>query len=279
MRPLLTSSFRYATVWALVAGGYSVLAVLKEASAYSAYADVPASIEAILTFALGLLLALRTNVAHQRWWEARTLWGTLVNASRNLAVKAKTLVTAPDSEHAELGEQISRFAETLRESLERPVTAAARTGGKGEPESHEASRVAGRVYAILERWRREHHLTTETVWMLDREARQLLEVCGACERIRRTLPPPSYRKLVLASVVLYIVSLPWGLAETFGWWTVPVVALATLLSVAVERTAHDVEQPFGESEDDLDLAAICATIRGDMSQILGANRLDDAQIR
>ena len=37
---------------------------------------------------LGALLVLRTNAGYERWWEARKLWGGIVNQSRNLAILA-----------------------------------------------------------------------------------------------------------------------------------------------------------------------------------------------
>src|SRR5262245_3165530 len=37
---------------------------------------------------LGLLLVLRTNAGYDRWWEARKLWGGIVNQSRNLVISA-----------------------------------------------------------------------------------------------------------------------------------------------------------------------------------------------
>ncbi len=38
--------------------------------------------------ALGLLLILRTNAGYDRWWEARIVWGGIVNQSRNLVIGA-----------------------------------------------------------------------------------------------------------------------------------------------------------------------------------------------
>src|SRR5262249_51666227 len=35
---------------------------------------------------LGLFLVLRTNAGYDRWWEARRLWGGIVNQTRNLAL-------------------------------------------------------------------------------------------------------------------------------------------------------------------------------------------------
>jgi ion channel-forming bestrophin family protein len=47
---------------------------------------VPVTPYEILGAALGALLAFRTNAGYERWWEARKLWGGIINQSRNLAM-------------------------------------------------------------------------------------------------------------------------------------------------------------------------------------------------
>src|SRR5581483_8268121 len=47
--------------------------------------SVPVGPYQALGAVLGLLLVLRTNAGSDRWWEARKLWGGIVNQSRNLA--------------------------------------------------------------------------------------------------------------------------------------------------------------------------------------------------
>src|SRR5271163_2845917 len=52
--------------------------------------------------AIGIIVAFRNQSAYARWWEARTLWGALVNNSRSWA-RQVTTVMMPLSE-AEAGE-------------------------------------------------------------------------------------------------------------------------------------------------------------------------------
>src|ERR1700756_5545748 len=59
---------------------------------------VPDSTVAILGTGLTILLGFRTNSAYGRWWEARPLWGALVNSSRSLARQAVSF-----TEHSEDG--------------------------------------------------------------------------------------------------------------------------------------------------------------------------------
>jgi putative membrane protein len=46
---------------------------------------VPGLPVSLIGAALGIILGFRTNSAYDRWWEARILWGALVNSSRTLA--------------------------------------------------------------------------------------------------------------------------------------------------------------------------------------------------
>jgi putative membrane protein len=46
----------------------------------------------LLTFVISTLLVFRTNSAYERWWEGRKLWGSLVNSSRNFAMKIDAIL-------------------------------------------------------------------------------------------------------------------------------------------------------------------------------------------
>src|SRR5262245_36297672 len=60
----------------------------------------PVGFHEVAGVVIGLILAFRTNTAYARFWEGRTLWGGIVNDSRNLA---RIL-----DRHAELSEAESR---------------------------------------------------------------------------------------------------------------------------------------------------------------------------
>ena len=45
---------------------------------------VPLSVPAIMGTCISLLLAFRTSQSYDRWWEARKVWGAIVNDSRSL---------------------------------------------------------------------------------------------------------------------------------------------------------------------------------------------------
>ena len=58
------------------------------------FAKLPLSIATILGSALAIFIAFRNNSSYSRWWEARTLWGSVLNASR---VYTRLVITFTDS--------------------------------------------------------------------------------------------------------------------------------------------------------------------------------------
>ena len=81
-------------------------------------------------------------------------------------------------------------------------------------------------------WQAAGELSDERLWVLDSEARILLDVCGACERIKTTLPSVSWRFFTRQSILAVLILLPWGLVESFGAWT---IVLTILISYVGDR--------------------------------------------
>src|SRR3546814_12751991 len=62
-------------VWDVAVTAFHMMTPIKE----------PPLPTALFGTAIALFMGFRTNAAYARWWEARTLWGALINASRSLA--------------------------------------------------------------------------------------------------------------------------------------------------------------------------------------------------
>ena len=63
--------------------------------------SIPISVPTILGTVISLLLGFRSNQAYDRWWEARHIWGAIVNDSRSLARQlSRRALWPPDKETA-----------------------------------------------------------------------------------------------------------------------------------------------------------------------------------
>ena len=216
---------------------------------------------AAISVGLSVLVVFRNNAAHDRWWEARKLWGQLINDSRNLALKARAHAQPTAEECGRLARLIAGFAEALRQHLHGVVGIRSVPGFESEPADfpHAPGYIAGLIHELLDRWNRQGRLR-DTVWVLDVHARALMDICGACERIRNTPLASSYRALLRWGIALNVLFTPWALAPIMGWWDLPVLAIAFGFLLGIELTAEAIENPFGREEDDLPLDIYCRTI-------------------
>lgn len=225
------------------------------------------------TLILGVLLAFRNKEAYERWWEARKLWGQLVNDSRNICLKTAKLFGSDETVRAEVRRIVVGFPVSLKNHL--------REGGKlqelagfehdSESPSHVPAHLAGRAFALIQAARRDGQLNDFDALLIDPHVRAYMDICGACERIRTTPIPLSYRALLRHGTVLYLATTPWLIAYELGWWAPPVMALLAYFLLGVELTAEDVEEPFGSDRDDLMLGTYCETIRKSADEILGTS--------
>ncbi|MFA9193737.1 bestrophin family ion channel [Flavobacterium sp. FBOR7N2.3] len=58
--------------------------------------NIPIAIPTIVGTIISLLLAFKSNQAYDRWWEARIVWGAIVNDSRTLMRQVITFYKDPD---------------------------------------------------------------------------------------------------------------------------------------------------------------------------------------
>lgn len=255
--------------WSLIVGVYAVIPVVV-GDPWEGQLDVAPLIDAGITFAFGFLLVFRMNRAYERWWEARSLWGTLVNVSRNLAIKTREIAGADAIERAQMRKLIVGFAYALKKHL-RAGAVLREVPGFAEAEDdprHVPSYIAGQVYTIFAAWRTADRITGEELIVLDSESRVFMDVAGGCEKIKNTLMSQSFPVLVRQALVVYFLYIPWSLAPDMGWLAVPVSILLSYFVIGAEGVAHHVERPFGEEEDHLDLEAICASIDVTVTEIL-----------
>jgi ion channel-forming bestrophin family protein len=219
---------------------------------------------------LGVLLAFRNKAAYDRWWEARKLWGQLINDSRNLCLKAVALARPDPDDRVRLGRLVVGFAVALKNHLRGRRGLKYVPGFETDPADprHAPAHLAGRVFGQLREWRAAGRISDIDYLTLDPHARALMDICGACERIKSTPVPLSYRALLRHGTILYLISAPWFLTGEYGYWAVAVVALLAYFLLGTEMTAEDVEDPFGRDGDDLELAAYCETVRKSAEEIL-----------
>jgi ion channel-forming bestrophin family protein len=220
--------------------------------------------------ALGFLIGFRNQHAYDRWWEARKLWGQLINENRNLCLKVRSLPGIEADDRGAVCRLVIAFAEALKDHLRRADgsdDAAAEMEKKGEW-THRPSQVAAALVDTVARWQREGHIDGWGVLWLDGQVKCLMDICGACERIRNTPLSSSYRALLRHGIAIYLAIAPFYLIEDTGLYGFPMFILAAYFLMGIELVAEEIEEPFGPGGDNLPLERYCATIATSVNEIL-----------
>ena len=232
-------------------------------------------VHSLIGFVLSMLLIFRTNTAYERWWEGRKLWGSLVNNSRNLALKLQALL-GPEAtaDRAMFRSLIVNFVVAAKEQLRRGVTAESlQSAGTHRVEDflqarHVPNRVLAILYTEVARLQKAGRLSGEQLLFLNAELQSFADNLGACERIRKTPIPYAYSLFLKKIIFLYVFTMPIGFVLDYGYWAVPIVAFVFYAFASIEVIAEEIEDPFGTDSNDLPLDAICDTIRSNLDEIL-----------
>ncbi|MFL6305279.1 MAG: bestrophin family protein [Candidatus Sulfotelmatobacter sp.] len=282
-RPLLALlALDVAVAAGYVFGGWTWLAV----------PDVPLSIFGAV---IGVIAGFRNSSAYSRWWEARTIWGAVVNHSRSLARQVLTMITTPRPDlslHRDLEESKRRlvllqiaYVHALRNHLRRTPILPELTGLIPEQDIDCLKNQDNIPLAI-------QHMQAELIseckqlgWIdeirwatLDQTLSSLMDCQGASERIKNTPMPRIYDYFIRLFISIYCVLLPVGMVASLGLWTPVGSALVGFMFLSLDRIGRDLETPFENLPQDVPLTAISRTIEINLKQMMGENSIPEPSV-
>ncbi|GIV37914.1 MAG: membrane protein [Cyclobacteriaceae bacterium] len=233
------------------------------------------ALHSLLGVVLGLFLVFRVNSAYDRWWEGRKLWGSMVNSTRNFALKLSAYLPAADGENRNwFAAMIANFVYASKEHLRGGVLMEeleipeATIKEKIREARHKPNIIAGLMYARVNKLYREGRLTGEQFFVLDKELKEFIDIIGACERIKNTPIPYSYSMYIKKFVFTYVITLPFGFVTTFKYLTIAAVLLITFVLLSVELISEEIEDPFGKDVNDLPTDELAGKIKENIREIL-----------
>jgi putative membrane protein len=229
----------------------------------------------LLGIVLGLFLVFRTNTSYDRWWEGRKLWGSLVNNTRNLAIKINSFIVKGDMEQRVwFAQMICNLPIALKEHLRGRVNVAdldlidEATYKKMEEVKHVPNRIISMMYDRCTELYKDNKISGDQFIILDRDLKEFSDIVGACERIKNTPIPYSYSMYIKKFIFIYLLTLPFGMVTVEEYLTIPIVLLITYVLLGVELIAEEIEDPFGKDSNDLPTDELAIKIKEGVREIL-----------
>jgi putative membrane protein len=249
---------------------------------------IPLSVPMIMGTVISLLLAFRSNQAYDRWWEARTVWGAIVNDSRTFSRQVLSFI-----DNSYDAEDIGHFRERMirrqiawcyalsqslrgldaREGLDRHIP---------KREVSHVCRYTNVPMALLELHARDLSYALKQGWIneyqqvqLDQTLSRLCDEMGKCERIKNTVFPATYSLYIHFALNFFILLLPFALIEYFGLVEVPMVVAIAASFLLIEKMAIHLQDPFDNKPTDTPMTLISRNIERDLKQMLNDHHVPE----
>ena len=279
--------------WILQIEGWNILFFLIYGTAvcalysYYEYPSFPASEISVLGIAVAILLGFRNNEAYNRYWEARTAWGDLMNYSRNFASQVIGYIQPPKEQereqqivldiHTELIYRQLAFLNALRLQLRQEETWEEIKPFLSDTEFEKLNTAVNRA-TILNHWQSQRLKELYKSGWIEQEAyvyglmvtiKEFFAAQGRCERIKSTPLPRQYGFFTKSFVWIFVLLLPFGLVQNLGWGTLPIYIVVATIFTITELIGSRTEEPFERKLEDVAMSSVCRKIEIDMRQQLG----------
>jgi ion channel-forming bestrophin family protein len=234
-------------------------------------AEFPALPLTLLGSAVAVYLSFRNTTAYARWWEARTLWGAMVNASRTLAREALTMLPERAGAVAVVHRQIA-YVHALRQHLRRQAPwdeLSARLPADEVERLRGVTNVPNAIHACTGTLIADTKPDPILLTALARTLSDISNAQGGMERIKNTPLPQQYATYPAIFTHGFCILLPLGLVETLGLYTPLGSTVAGFLFLALLQIGNDMQNPFENLEDDVPLTTLTRGIEIDLRDALG----------
>lgn len=256
---------------------YAVVIGIADQYSFLANISIPIGATAVIGTALSLLLAFRTSQAYERWWEARTVWGSIVNDSRTLVRQVVQFVPSNNKNEIEAfaNRQII-WCYALGESL-RKLPFSQKVQAYIDDQKITDKNVPNAILNQHSNALSNLGISEFKQIQIDATLSRLCDAMGKCERIKNTVFPKSYSLLVHFLIYVFATLLPFGLEDKYVAVEVFLTTLLPVVFIAIERTAIILQDPFENAPTDTPVTSLATTIEINIKEMIGNNDLPDQE--
>ncbi len=242
----------------------------------------PTIIPAILGPALAFFIVFNNNHAYDRWWEARKIWGSLVNDSRSWARQIVYYLSSQNTEdHLEIEDAKTRvihrhigFLYALKSSL------------RSDDKKHYRKYISNEEFTEVEMHSNKHNaiLNLQSKDLKDFVARgwingfefldlnkmliRFSDEMGMSERIKNTVFPTTYTYYTFLAIWVFVICIVTIFDETIGIWSVIFGIIIGYVFLVIHFIGLAIVNPFDPIPTGISLDQITRAIEIDLLETL-----------
>ncbi|NMH29083.1 bestrophin family protein [Flavobacterium silvaticum] len=267
---------------------------------------------AMVGTAAAFIIGFKNTQTYNRLWEARQIWGAIVNQSRSFGMMTRDFVDADaetirqiiyrhfawltalrfqlrekrawensDKPHFKEYRKIYRVPE-WEDKLEDELSLYVSDEELKKVLTHKnrATQLIALQSAQFKKLKGEGKISGLEYIELELMLSNLYEQQGKCERIKNFPYPRQFASLTLFFVWLFVGLLPFGmlnefakLGEIYVWYTIPFSVFVGWIFTTMDKVGEATENPFEGGANDIPMASMSRTIEIDMREMIGETEL------
>lgn len=237
---------------------------------------IPVSIGTFLGTAIALLLSFKLAQSYDRWWEARKIWGAIVNDSRSLVMQLKHFTDTKNIQviRTMAYRQIA-WCYALSRALRKQDPLSAISEFLTDVEMEALAEEQHIPMALLDfhtgdvlALQRSGQLNDFQQVQIDSTIVRLTASMGKAERINNTIFPKTYRVVLHLFIYIFLVLLSLSLTNIGAYIEIPLLIVIALPFFLLEKIAFTIQDPFENLPTDIATTQISEAIERNIKQLL-----------
>ena len=244
---------------------------------------MPLAIPAFIGTAISVLLSFKLSQSYERWWEARKIWGAIVNDSRTLVLLLQSFLPKEESDEIKqityrqiawcyaLGNHLRDLHAT--EDSEHLLS---------KEDLHTLKNIGNKPLGILQlnslqiaNLKARGVLTEYNHVQLTNIIMRLTDSMGMAERIKSTIFPVTYVKVLHFVIYVFIITLSISLGEIGSMFEIPLLIVISASFFLLEKTATHMQDPFSNRPSDTPVTTIARTIEINLKELIQDNDIPE----
>ena len=254
----------------------AVVAYILKAPIQDNLPGIPLGIPTFLGTAISVIISFKLSQSYDRWWEARKVWGSIVNDSRTFVLQLQSfLAKGNDNTIRKISDRHIGWCFSLGQilrgqsgliNMDRYMTA---------EDLEVISKQTNKPLAILQlnsldiaELKQNNQLDIFSLVQINKTFVNFSNAMGAAERIKNTVFPVTYRLFLRFFIYIFVITLSIAVADLEGYIVIPLLVLISCSFFLLEKAASLLQDPFSNRPTDTPITAIATTIEINIKQLL-----------
>ena len=243
---------------------------------YSLIPKMPISVPAFLGTAISVLLSFKLSQSYDRWWEARKIWGSIVNESRSFTMQLQSLVVkGNDNDIRQIAFRHVAWCFSLGQSLRELNPLKNLEKYISEEDIKNISTHYNKPLALLQlntlqiaELKNNGKMDIFSQIQLNNTLANFSNSMGMAERIKSTVFPVTYRVFLHFMIYIFVITLSISLGEVNPMFETPLLLIISSSFFVLEKTATLLQDPFENNPTDTAMTTIATNIEINIKQLL-----------